>query len=74
MKIILTDIHGHYSHNVVKFFLVCTRFHNEKSDITTTQEGQKGQLNGVPNQLLGRPNWDKRLLIMIMKIILTKKV
>ena len=31
MKIILTDIHGHYSHNVVKIFLVCTRFHNEKS-------------------------------------------
>ena len=31
MKIIWTDIHGHYSHNVVKIFLVCTRFHNEKS-------------------------------------------
>ena len=36
MKIIWTDIHGHYSHNVVKIFLVCTRFHNEKSDIITT--------------------------------------
>ena len=42
MKIILTDIHGHYSHNVVKIFLVCTRFHNEKSDITTTQTDQLG--------------------------------
>ena len=38
MKIIWTDIHGHYSHNVVKIFLVCTRFYNEKGDITTTQE------------------------------------
>ena len=42
MKIIWTDIHGHYSHNVVKIFLVCTRFHNEKSDITTTQADQRG--------------------------------
>ena len=42
MKIILTDIHGHYSHNVVKIGLVCTRFHNEKSDITTTQADQRG--------------------------------
>ena len=49
MKIIWTDIHGHYSHNVVKFFLVCTRFHNEKSDIRTTQEDQRGKTNGVPN-------------------------
>ena len=31
MKIMLTEIHDHYFHNVVKIFLVCTRFHNEKS-------------------------------------------
>ena len=31
MKIILTDIHGIFPHNDVKIFLVCTRFHNEKS-------------------------------------------
>merc|ERR1711917_188089 len=42
MKIIWTDIHGHYSHNVVKIFLVCTRFHNELSDITTTQADRIG--------------------------------
>ena len=42
--------HGYYSHNVVKIVLVCTRFHNEKGDITTTQEDFKQeQANGVPN-------------------------
>ena len=32
MKIMLTDIHAHYFHNVVKIFLVYFIFHNEKSD------------------------------------------
>ena len=40
------NIGQNYFHNVD---FVCTRFHNEKSEITTTHEDQRGQLNGVPN-------------------------
>ena len=32
MKIMVTEIHDHYFHNVVKIFLVYFIFHNEKSD------------------------------------------
>ena len=45
MKVNWTDIQVHYSHDNVKFLLVCTRFHNDKATLKLPRLTKQGHAN-----------------------------